>query len=132
WTRVLERAGARVQVDPAPSTGRPAAGLPPVTPVAVTAPPPITTPIVLDEGSVGFRPDVATLRDPAAAATVLAPVADALRAAPRRIRLVGTTADVGPPESRVLLATRRAEAVRDLLVADGVDPALVEVRGLGS
>lgn len=131
WTAVLHRAGAEVRVDQTPSTGQAQTGLPPVTPVPVSAPPPIT-PIVLTEQAVGFLPDVATLRDPAAAAAVIAPIAITLKANPQQIQVVGTTADVGSVEGQILLSTQRSEAVRNLLVAAGVDPATIEVRGMGS
>jgi hypothetical protein len=73
WTAVLERSGAAVRVEQAPVVARDPAGLPPVTPVPVAAPLPAPGPVPLPDSAVGFLPDQAVLRDPAAAAVALAP-----------------------------------------------------------
>lgn len=86
WTTVLERSGAAVQVEQAPVVARDLAGLPPVTPVPVAAPRPARGPVPLPDSAVGFLPDQAVLRDPAAATAALAPFADALRAGGRAMR----------------------------------------------
>lgn len=132
WTTILERSGARVRLDDTPARGGPTAGLPAVTPVRAPAIVPIDGPVVLTDSAVGFLPDLPVLRDPAQAEAVLAPLIAALVSAPRRVRLTGTTSSAGTPAGRAALSAERAALVRDLLVRGGVDPAGIEVRGLGS
>jgi OmpA-OmpF porin, OOP family len=137
WSAIVTRAGGRPVVVPTPAPDRPIpAGLPRVSVVPtepVPSPGPLSAPVVLREDTVGFLPDVATLRDPAAAAVALAPFVTALKAAPRPIRLTGTTSSAGDSdEGRLTLSQDRATAVRDLLVRGGVDPALIQVRGVGN
>ena len=63
----------------------------------------------------------------------LAALADFLAANPEyRIALVGHTDTVGALEANIALSRRRAEAVRDRLIADhGVAPDRVSARGMG-
>ena len=50
---------------------------------------------------------------------------------PSNIKLNGHTDRVGGPEANELLSRRRAEAVRDYLVARGIDASRVEVKASG-
>jgi outer membrane protein OmpA-like peptidoglycan-associated protein len=136
---ITEKGGAAcVDVTEVPATtngGR--SGLPPVSLVLV---PPaakflgVCSGVLTDTGDVSFNPGQATFRDPAKARAVLKPVARALRDGQcDRIILTGTTARHGSAASQRTLALQRAEAVKRELVAErGVDPATIEVVGLGS
>lgn len=135
WTEIVQRAGGQHLVVATPVPARPApAGLPPVSvvPVAVAPGPVLTDPVPLGDSAVGFLPDSADLRDPAAARTVLAPYVTVLRAGQQRVRLTGTTSSAGTADGRLALSLARAEVVRGLLVAGGVDATTVDVRGLGA
>ncbi len=134
WTKIVESAGGKADVKqaPLPST-RPRDGLPPVTivPVAAQSIGPLPTVTVLRDGTVGFVPDQAVLKDPAAARAVLADYAKAIKDG-RRALLTGTTASDGTPEYRRQLSEKRAGAVRDLLVGLGAPADRISTRGLGS
>lgn len=92
---------------------------------------PLPTVTVLRDGTVGFVPDQAVLKDPAAARAVLADYAKAIKDG-RRALLTGTTASDGTPEYRRQLSEKRAGAVRDLLVGLGAPADRISTRGLGS
>jgi outer membrane protein OmpA-like peptidoglycan-associated protein len=62
----------------------------------------------------------------------LAPVVQALRDQPTlRAELVGHTDSVGSDQYNLRLSLRRAEAVRNHLVSQGIDPARITVDGKG-
>ncbi len=63
----------------------------------------------------------------------LAAIVDALRSDRRvsRIAVTGHTCDLGPSAYNLGLSERRARAVADFLVAQGVDAAEIDVRGAG-
>lgn len=134
WTAIVTAAGGQAEIvqAPLPST-RTLEGLPPVSvvPVAVRSvgPPPSVT--VLRDGTVGFLPDQAVFRDPAAAREVLADYAREI-AVGKRALLTGTTSSAGTPAGRRTLSQDRANAVRDLLIDLGAPVARIETRGLGS
>ncbi|MGH3781059.1 MAG: OmpA family protein [Pseudonocardiaceae bacterium] len=134
WTKIVESAGGNADVKQAPLPGtRPRDGLPPVTivPVAERSIGPLPSVTVLRDGTVGFVPDQAVLKDPAAARAVLADYAKAIKNG-RRALLTGTTASDGTPEYRRQLSEKRADAVRDLLVDLGAPADRISIRGLGS
>ena len=138
WREIAEAGGACVHVDDAPRGGAAPTGVPRVGTVPVP-PPPVADftalgPTVLpDDGTVGFVPGRAVLRDPQAAAEVLRPFGDWLLAdRDRRVELTGTTARFGELGSQIELATLRAEAIKQVLVDQGVDPAQITTRGVGS
>lgn len=63
---------------------------------------------------------------------VLEPLRDWLKAHPeRRVQLVGHTDNQGAAEANVVLSRSRAQAVRDWLVAQGIDPSRVSAEGAG-
>lgn len=137
WTTLLHRAGATVHVVESPRTGSPPPGLPPVTPVPVAEPPPVAVDVptvaTLPDQVLGFLPDRAEFRDPAAAERALAPYTEALGTGRFQVEVTGTTSSAGTPEGRLALSRDRAALVAILLLrGSGADPGLVTVRALGS
>lgn len=134
WKAIVEAAGATAEIKeaPLPDTRR-LDGLPPVTvvPVAVRSVGPVPSVTVLRDGTVGFLPDQAVFRDPAAARAVLADYAAEIRNGKRAV-LTGTTASVGSEQGRLALSRDRAGAVRDLLISLGAAPDRIQARGVGS
>ncbi|PVZ08010.1 OmpA family protein [Actinomycetospora cinnamomea] len=137
WTAVATAGGAScVAVVDEPRGGDAPSDAPPVSVVDVPPPPTITpgqATALPDDNSVGFRPDTAEFRDRNAARAVLAPFAQFLTESPtRRIALTGTSARAGTTEGQVDLSTRRAEAVKALLVELGAPADRITTRGVGS
>lgn len=137
WTAVAEAGGATcVAVVDEPRGGDAPSDVPPVSVVDVPPPPTITpgqTTALPDDNSVGFEPDTAEFRDRNAAAGVLAPFAQFLQESPtRRIALTGTSARAGSLAGQIDLSTRRAEAVKALLVELGAPADRITTRGVGS
>ncbi len=139
WSEIANAGGAAcVHVDDAPRGGAAPTGVPRVDTVPVPPPPvadfsALGTTVLPDDGTVGFVPGQAVLRDPQAAAEVLRPFADWLLAdRDRRVELTGTTARFGDLAGQIELANRRAEAIKQVLVDQGVDPAQITTRGVGS
>ncbi|MFC5141866.1 OmpA family protein [Actinomycetospora rhizophila] len=137
WTAVAEAGGAScVAVVDEPRGGDAPSDVPPVS--LVDVPPPVTitpgqTTALPDDNSVGFRPDTAEFRDRNAARAVLTPFAQFLAESPaRRLALTGTSARAGTPQGQVDLSTRRAEAVKALLVELGAPADRISTRGVGS
>ena len=61
--------------------------------------------------------------------------ADVLRTkknAERQVRIVGHADATGTPQANQALSVKRAESVRDYLVAKGTDPALLVTEGVGA
>lgn len=137
WTEIARRGGADcVHAASAPRGSDPVTGVPPVSTVEVPPPPsfdPSSRIVLPDSPTVGFVPGKAVLRNPAAAADVLAPVAEWLASDPKRqARITGTTARHGSLESQIELAFERAETIKQRLVALGADPARIATTGVGS
>lgn len=137
WTAVAEAGGAScVAVVDEPRGGDAPSDVPPVSVVDVPPPPTITpgqTTALPDDNSVGFRPDTAEFRDRNAARGVLTPFAQFLQESPtRQLALTGTSARAGTPQGQVDLSTRRAEAVKSLLVELGAPADRISTRGVGS
>ncbi|MEJ2888077.1 OmpA family protein [Actinomycetospora aeridis] len=137
WTAVAEAGGAScVAVVDEPRGGEAPSDVPPVSVVDVPPPPRITpgqTTALPDDNSVGFQPDTAEFRDRNAARGVLTPFAQFLTESPgRRLALTGTSARAGTPAGQVDLSTRRAEAVKALLVELGAPADRISTRGVGS
>jgi outer membrane protein OmpA-like peptidoglycan-associated protein len=107
----------------------------PVKIVPLPAPPafnPCGTTILADSDTVGFLPDQAVFRDPAAARATLQGLADQMEHGKQSVILTGTTATSGPEASRVELSQKRAGAVRDVLISLGVEASRINVSGAGS
>ena len=65
-------------------------------------------------------------------AALLQPILEAInKTGSQDISVIGHTDTAGSKEHNFTLSTRRAETVRDLLVARGVDPALIQVSSHG-
>ena len=137
WTGISQAAGAAcVSVVDEPRGGDAPSDVPPVSTVDVPPPPTITPgrPTTLpDDGSVGFQPDTAEFRDRNAARGVLTPFAQFLTGAPNaRLALTGTSARAGTDAGQIDLSTRRADAVKQLLVELGAPADRITTRGVGS
>lgn len=77
-----------------------------------------------------FDPGQATLR--AGASNRLQPLATYLRAHPQATATIqGFTDSTGSPQTNLTLSQRRAEAVRDFLVGEGIDPGRIAALGKG-
>ncbi|MGE5505291.1 MAG: OmpA family protein [Actinomycetota bacterium] len=62
----------------------------------------------------------------------LQPLATYLKQRPEAHAVIeGFTDSTGTPEANRLLSQRRAEAVRDVLIGDGIDPQRLAVQGMG-
>jgi OOP family OmpA-OmpF porin len=108
----------------------------PVTAVAVPAVPPFQPcgeTVLRDGDTVGFLPDQAVFRDPAAARKTLQELASVVVNGRQRIELIGTTAKAGPTEEgRIELSLRRADAVKGVLVELGITADRITTRGVGA
>ncbi|MCC8127682.1 MAG: OmpA family protein [Clostridiales bacterium] len=91
------------------------------------------TPFELNETQVMFVKNEAAFINEAAAKAAVAPVAEAILAHPdHSILIAGTTATDGSHESCLELSNHRAEAVKNLLVAEyGVPESQIQTIGLG-
>ncbi|GAA0895396.1 hypothetical protein GCM10009558_109220 [Virgisporangium aurantiacum] len=85
--------------------------------------------VLADGGTVGFTPDTANLRDPAAARQTLADLATILKDGRQRVDLIGTTAGAG---DGMALSRDRAAVVKRELVALGVPDNRITTRGVGN
>ena len=113
----------------------------PVTVVSLPPRPsfkPCGTTILADSDTVGFRPDQAVFRDPAAARATLEGLADQLRKGTQLAKLTGTTSS-GPTAiggnseaARITLSLQRARAVKDVLISLGVPADRLTTEGAGS
>ena len=140
WSAIAKAGGATVHVDPSPRGGPAPTGVPsvllvPVPKLPVWKPSDATFRFP-DSGPVGFRPDTALFRTPAAATAALEKIADYLLDHPAaKITFSGTTAHWPPGPGSLasdeLLGLRRARACKAVLVRLGVAPARIAIRGLG-
>jgi outer membrane protein OmpA-like peptidoglycan-associated protein len=137
WQTVASSAGASCVevVDTAASRTSVTTDVP-VTPVALpTVPPfqPCGETVLRDGDTVGFLPDQAVFRDPAAARATLQDLATLVVNGRQNVELIGTTAMAGPSEDgRIALSNRRAEAVKGVLVELGVPADRITTRGVGA
>ncbi|MEX5296847.1 OmpA family protein [Kocuria sp. CPCC 205268] len=138
WAAIIEGAGGAVEFVPGDIVGETVdAGsytVRPVEPMQLTGPAPQTgTTVAYDDTSAfGFAPDTTAFRDQPAAETAAGEIARWIAPGDRRIELVGTTAAVGDEQSRRELSQRRAQAVAELIVAQGGDRSRITATGLGS
>ena len=91
------------------------------------------TPQIITEEKVRFIPDSDQYADPEAALSVIAPIADYMKATPCfRMLLIGTTAGDENSQAARILSEDRAKAVKDTLVSLGVPEGNILTLGLGS
>ncbi len=130
WLGICRAGGGDCSIDTDPLVGGAPLSTEPVPTVPVPQPPPIPVgsraPIELPSDTL-FDPDSTALRPDAEA--LMRRVAAALGG--RGANLVGHTASVGPADTARALSLRRAEAVRDALVALGVPATALTVTGVG-
>jgi outer membrane protein OmpA-like peptidoglycan-associated protein len=140
WRAIGARAGAHVEIVNAPLGSAAKPGLPPVAKVPVS-PPALAVPMVrrhapvaveLRDQSVHFVPDEAVFAKPAAVAALLRPIAARILAQQLRVHLTGSTASVGSESGRRALSLRRANAVKAVLVAEGVPARSITTTGVGT
>ncbi|MDH2444384.1 OmpA family protein [Amnibacterium sp. CER49] len=136
YTAVVRAGGGTAEVTPLVRSGRAAATDLPVTAVD-TGQDRVAlggTSALGDGSSVGFEAGTATFRDPAAARRLLQPLARWLApGSTHRASVVGTTSSEGTASQQddLALSQARAQAVKDLLVTLGADPATIEATGKG-
>lgn len=96
-------------------------------PVEVSVPEP--EPVVV-KGSAGFESGSNSLT-PEGKAEINRMAKELETADIASIVIIGHTDSSGPEEFNLKLSEKRAEAVREELIADGIDPNIVEARGMG-
>ena len=137
WQTVVQAAGASCVevIDTAASRTSVATDVP-VTLVTLPSVPPFQPcgeTVLRDGDTVGFLPDQAVFRDPAAARATLQELANLLLNGRQEVELIGTTATAGPSEEgRIQLSLRRAEAVKSVLVELGVPAERITTVGAGA
>lgn len=137
WRSIVQRSGGCALLLDTPLSGDAISGVPPVSTVSVQ---PITInlsqacerTVLPDGGSLGFVPDQAEFRDPAAARDTLSQLAAGLVNAKAKATLVGTTSSAGEESGRLTLSAQRAEAVKTVLVESGVRPERISTEGVGT
>lgn len=135
WT-MLSRNRATAPAPRTVTTEAPVATVP-VAPVTPAAPPPAVTQAVgslnqsLNGQVLNFATGSAAL--PAASLPKLSEQAALIKTLPAGtvIEIGGHTDNTGDPTANMALSQRRADAVRDALVQDGVNPAMLVARGYG-
>ena len=137
WTRIAYAAGAScVGTDQTPNTQAAVAGLPAVS---IVTPPPPPPPLVScatvnldDANNVGFDFDSTTFRDPAGARVTLRTLADVMLKNNESVTLTGSTSSEGKDQYNQVLSSRRAVAVKKVLVQLGVPGSRITTVGDGS
>lgn len=137
WEHVATTAGAAcTQALPAAATRESVdTGGIAVSTVALPAEPvfkPCSATVLSDGGPVGFKGDLAEFRNEGAARVALQPLADEAKRGNKSVTLVGTTASARTKTFRDQLSKDRAEAVKAILVGQGVDPARIRTVGAGN
>lgn len=140
WQSVITDNGGQVVFVGAQTAAQPALGsdLPTVTPVPVDAVAPLEgagpgqTLAVLRDSTVGFLPNSANLRDPAAATVAIEPIATAAIRNGWDLQVTGTTSSWGSEQGRLDLSTARAQAVKQMLVDSGVPADRITTTGVGT
>jgi OOP family OmpA-OmpF porin len=117
-------------VEPAPATETPAAE-------ASAAPPKANVKVkgakLEPPGGIFFQPNDATFQPGAGSEAVLAEIKAYLEQSPRvtRLRIEGHTNNSRPPEQSLALSGQRAAAVKQWLLANGINPGRLLAVGFG-
>lgn len=127
----LEPAHKREEPKVAPPPPAPPPPPPVVEEPKKVEPPPVTETVVMFQPRIQFAWDSAVLDD--AQQTVLKDVVKSLLADKKySVRIEGHASSEGQVEHNNKLSVRRAESVRNFLVANGVDGSRLTVEGFGS
>jgi len=134
WGAVLRRAGAvDVQFESPTDQHPPSGDLPPVTPVALSAPLRCSDgTLTISGGGMAYRPATSELLDPDAAEDLMRPVAERIISQGLVAEVFGRYAAVGDENRRRELTEERAQAVANVLIDLGVPVSQLRVLGLGS
>jgi outer membrane protein OmpA-like peptidoglycan-associated protein len=93
---------------------------------------PCSETMLTDGGPVGFQGDLAEFRDEDAAREALEPLAAEAKQGNKSVKLIGTTASARTETVRGQLSKDRAEAVKRILVSQGVDADRITTEGAGN
>jgi outer membrane protein OmpA-like peptidoglycan-associated protein len=133
WQAVVEAAGGKMSLEEMQLTEDTAADLPDVRIIPIPDAPACSGPTIeLTGADVAFQPNSAEFLDPAAVRDLLQPIAEQLVETGATATLTGTTARVGDLDGQVELSERRAQAVREELLALGVPASALTAVGVGS
>jgi OmpA-OmpF porin, OOP family len=135
WEAIVTAGGGCVTVDTLPTTAPEMSGLPPVS--IVRPPQPLSfrgcgTTALEDAGSVGFVVGTAIFRNPSEAEATLAQLAAKLKQGTEPVTLIGSTSTEGGDAINNPLSVKRAEAVKQVLVSDGISDGRISTVGDGS
>lgn len=135
WQTVIDRAGGTLELvtQALPTTTSTTLTLPKVTPIDPSPTSIGGLTVSLPESVLPFIADEATFLDPQAAEVTVASIAQQITASAATSTIVtGCTANAGTPEGRAALSISRAQAVADLLIANGVPSDTITVEGKGA
>ena len=90
-------------------------------------------PVFPDDGNFSFKPNTAEFLNPEAARENIKPFTDYLKQpnAMQRVTLIGTCASVGDAAGAIELSKKRADAIKALIVNDGIDESRILTFGGG-
>lgn len=137
WDAIASAGGASCVVnDREANTNEAVSGRPQVT---VMTPPPLPKPPIKcsvtnldDANKVGFKLGTTTFRSPAGARTTLSKLANVMTSSGESVTLTGATSSEGSDSLNQRLSLERAEAVKTVLVQEGVPASRITTRGDGS
>jgi OmpA-OmpF porin, OOP family len=135
WEAIVTAGGGCVTVDSLPTTAPEISGMPPVGIVTPPQPPVFHgcgTTVLEDAGSVGFVVGTSIFRNPSEAEATLAQLAAKLKQSTEPITLIGSTSTEGGNAVNNPLSVKRAEAVKQVLVSDGISGSRIRTVGDGS
>ena len=85
----------------------------------------------IENDKIRFKPDSTELADEKAAKEVLSGLISKMKKHQGKIVIIGTTASVGNKSTAVTFSKTRAEAIKQLIVSDGIDSDRILVYGAG-
>lgn len=138
WVAILERAGARVELRPAPLSGAPESGLPDVSIVdlrEVGTLPELTidcSRVEINSSLISFQSGNAQYVDGDTATSVLDRLAQELVKCPGPFVVLAGTSSAGTPESRAAVAELRATKIAEELASRGIERSSIETIPAGT